>query len=1243
MIYNNSALGTSYYDGGGGVYCNAGTFAMSGGKICGNYATKFGGGVGLAGSGKMTMTGGVIGDENASTIATNTQTNGINNYSNRAADAGSGVSAYSNWRAEANWNATPCEFHFVSGIIAYNYGAAINVRFSKCYLGTDDETANLTAPIIRYNSGQGIDINDGGIVTIYDMNITNNGSTGIYGNGGSSLTATGGSITNNNGGGISGWTPGTRCFTLSNVTISGNTSSQGAGVNYYSAGATFTNCTITNNTSTGNGGGIWCNNSSTTTPSITLIGCTISNNTAGSNSSGGGIMHDRSGGIIVISNCTITGNTAAYGAGIRSIGTATITDTTISNNRATSNGALHLANATIDGCTISGNTGNAIYAQGSNYSTRKTLIITDTEISGNTGKGINLMYMDATIDDGTQIINNTSTGQGGGIYAEICSVSLLSCTISGNSAPYGGGIYNQNGQLTINGATISANSTNNSSYGGAAIGQNTGTATTFGEVFTRIISGTISNNTASSFGGGVLIINGSLYIEGGTISGNTAAIGGGICINSNDAVVSITGGSITGNTATNYGGGIYAKGTTTISGGTISGNTASGNGGAVYIKSGSLAISTGTNGANQTTIPQFVSNIATDCGGAIYSDYGAINITGGSFYGNSVVNYDGAGVYMLGGTLNFGGTAIIGDSTKTIVADSSNYSNIARCGAAILLTSNAEANITGGIIAYNYARNRGGAIAMFTDSCKLNITGGTISVNKANDNGGAIYSKGTCSFSGGTISGNSSANLGGGIFSDTGSFEIISGTISNNSAANGGGISSYKGQLSISGGTFSGNSAETFGGAIYLQSQDASASINGGTFSGNSAASSGGAIYHKGPLLVEDKIENGEIVDSPIFLNNTASYGGGITNMSSLILTGGRISNNTSTGPGGGIYSGSNNLSITGGIISNNTAGTAGGGLTANKITEMRGVTISNNTAGTYGGGMYVTNGTTTADLINVTISHNSAQKGGGVYVTGYCTISGNTLIDSNTSSDVGAGIWSSSTLTISGGTISGNTASSSGGGIYSYGTSANPATLTMSAGTISGNTATNSGGGVIMNSGTLTLADTIENNVVVASPTISGNTATNGAQIYLNSSAYIVAGSTLSNNYSVYKGGITSLSSGDTASAYIAYSDVSANLASALAHISVVNMPSSTELSTTAKADYLVVVDTAQPTYVSLSDTKYLAQTQQTMSSLGKTASNADETMSAETAWFDDKHRKTSKIGLQVVTIDGPVDGLIV
>lgn len=156
-----------------------------------------------------------------------------------------------------------------------------------------------------------------------------------------------------------------------------------------------------------------------------------------------------------------------------------------------------------------------------------TATLTDMTITGGNGSGIvitndggaiinsgNLTLVNVTVTG-----NSTSGGNGGGIANGSLSgatMTIVSSTISDNSASgsvNGGGIYTASGSLSITGSTISGNLTGSS--GGGVYAQS-GTLT---------ISGSAIVNNRSSFDGGG--VDGSAAISNTTISGNRSARSGG--------------------------------------------------------------------------------------------------------------------------------------------------------------------------------------------------------------------------------------------------------------------------------------------------------------------------------------------------------------------------------------------------------------------------------------------------------------------------------------------------------------------------------------------------------------------------------------------------------------------------------------------------------------------------------------------------------------------------------------------
>jgi predicted outer membrane repeat protein len=108
-------------------------------------------------------------------------------------------------------------------------------------------------------------------------------------------------------------------------------------------------------------------------------------------------------------------------------------------------------------------------------------------------------------------------------------------------------------------------------------------------------------------------------------------------------------------------------------------------------------------------------------------------------------------------------------------------------------------------------------------------------------------------------------------------------------------------------------------------------------------------------------------------------------------------------------------------------------------VTITENARIRNNTKDGYGGGLCIDGKiaspsvTTVAISGNASISGNTAEKGGGLYIAakGSVSISGNAVISGNTAKNSGGGVFVVGRLTQEGGTISGNKAEFVGGGVY--------------------------------------------------------------------------------------------------------------------------------------------------------------------------------------------------------------------
>jgi hypothetical protein len=250
----------------------------------------------------------------------------------------------------------------------------------------------------------------------------------------------------------------------------------------------------------------------------------------------------------------------------------------------------------------------------------------------------------------------------------------------------------------------------------------------------------------------------------------------------------------------------------------------------------------------------------------------------------------------------------------------------------------------------------------------------------------------------------------------------------------------------------------TAGGALTL--------VNGNIFN-NTDLEGGGVVNYGNFTMTGGKISN---ISSTEFVNDA---GGAILNRGNFTLTGGEISGNnilcgvfnfgnfTMTNGkilkniGNGIIN-TGNLTMTGGEISNNKADNGGGVYISSTFGignfTMTGGMIFNNSAIDNGGGVYNNGGT--FNMSNGIIANNTAIYGGGIFSTGNVTMS-NGEVSNNTATAYGGGVYNyNGNFTLTNGALFNNTAVQIGGGIYTYG-----GNFTMTGGKISSNTARNGGG----------------------------------------------------------------------------------------------------------------------------------------------------------------------------------------
>ena len=434
------------------------------------------------------------------------------------------------------------------------------------------------------------------------------------------------------------------------------------------------------------------------------------------------------------------GSLRAAIANVDSGGTITF-DPSLANQTITLNGS-HLAitkSLTISSSmpiTVSGNSQSRVFA------------ITD---------GATVVLNGLTIYRGaaTTVCAGTATC-GGGIFVDESNLSLKNSTVVSNSATYGGGVsVRRDSTVEIVDSTISNNSA--SSDGG---GLYTFAETWDGKIGHITVTRTTIEHNRAEFGAGISTWGGHLMLYSNTVAHNTAtAAGGGGIRSASKATVHIVDTIVKNNSAAREGGGISNLQNMTVENSTIVSNTSATNGGGLYNTSKTLTLQNST----------IANNTASSSGGGI-QNHGQLLITDALIQANEVTGNFGHG----GGIADSSGNITITHSivenntaTSTGAGINTNYTNILVQGSTFrqnnagingggLQILRSTAQIISTTIHNNHAQTgAGGGIFVELDSDVL-IVNSTVTANTADD-GGAISNRAQTEIRNSTINKNQSA------------------------------------------------------------------------------------------------------------------------------------------------------------------------------------------------------------------------------------------------------------------------------------------------------------------------------------------------------------------------------------------------------------------------------------------------------------------------------------------------------
>lgn len=739
---------------------------------------------------------------------------------------------------------------------------------------------------------------------------------------GAILTLRGLSLTGGTGFGAGVDVLGSSRVTLDNTDVHHNNGASGAGL-YVSETAvlTYTNDSdIYSNVSSGNGGGAIVYGK--------LSGLSTTSDVYSNSALNGAGFAVYSPGKLFLDNSDVVANLASQlgggifvsGAAITMTNSVFIGETAPCCQSAAAGGGIYAHNSRVTllgtnnailNNTATGNGGGVYLTNFSSLSAAGgSLGYDSTAGAGNDAVlGAGMYTISSTLSYSGRIINNIAANSGGGIYADRSTLTLIDATVGGTSA----NLHNQIGATGLNGAGL------------YLINQTRATIDN-----TTILSNTLSN-TATGYGGGMYVRAGSLVtMTNSSIQEHllpSGFDGRGAAAYLYDSTLTLDNTDVLSNTTQNLGGGMRLFGTSTLN-----------------VLNGSI----------------FRNNRALGgVGGAVAATNTAdINVSNAIFHANTASSHGGA-FYLDSGALDFSGAWDL------------RYNTAGGNGGAIAIAGAGDAAL----------RATGGPFTTYLAVNHANGNGGALSV--ANNNNIELYATSGSSLN---LNTNTAGAHGGALYANAGAFFDIYGDIqatSNIAGGNGGLVYLSNASRIWMDDYFTTpvqvlvNSADN-GGAIYASDSprvECDGAIFGFSNNGNKATSgSGGAIYLSGSTLVADNCT---------FRNNQAQAGGG-----------GAIAAYTSTVTLDIDYP----TALQSTTRDLGTASPAAPEATACDPRIQPCSSLYANSASGNGGAIYSNAGTL---AVNSSFLHrNTAQRGGAIYQegAGATGVISNTLVYSNTS-----------------------------------------------------------------------------------------------------------------------------------------------------------------------------------------------------------------------------------------------------